>query len=81
MNMKDVDLSSNTNVQDFLKNINEMINNPGAVHTYKRYTPDAEQQKIAVEITNEIKLLIIDILLGDITAEEFVDKMVKKQRN
>lgn len=81
MNMKDVDLSSNTNVRDFLKNINEMINNPGAVHTYKRYTPDAEQQKIAVEITNEIKLLIIDILLGDITAEEFVDKMVKKQRN
>ncbi|MFS0877114.1 extracellular solute-binding protein [Solibacillus isronensis] len=78
MNMKDVDLSSNTNVQDFLKNINEMINNPGAVHTYKRYTPDAEMQKIAVEITNEIKLLIIDILLGEITAEEFVDKMVKK---
>lgn len=78
MNMKDVDLSSNTNVQDFLKNINEMINNPGAVHTYKRYTPDAELQKIAVEITNEIKLLIIDILLGEITAEEFVDKMVKK---
>src|SRR5690606_12163041 len=78
MNMKDVDLSANTNVQDFLKNINEMINNPGAVHTYKRYTPDAEVQKISVEITNEIKLLIIDILLGEITAEEFVDKMVKK---
>lgn len=78
MNMKNVDLSSNTNVPDFLKGINDMINNPGSVHTYKRYTPDAEMQKIAVEITNEIKLLIIDILLGDITAEEFVDKMVKK---
>ena len=78
MNMKNIDLSANTKVPDFLKGINDMINNPGSVHTYKRYTPDAEVQKIAVEITNEIKLLIIDILLGDITAEEFVDKMVKK---
>ena len=55
-----------------------MINNPDAVQMYKRHTPNAEEQKIAVEITTEIKLLIIDILLGDITAQEFVDKMVKK---
>ena len=78
MNMKNVDLSATTNVPDFLKGVNDMINNPDAVQMYKRHTPNAEEQKIAVEITTEIKLLIIDILMGDITAQEFVDKMVKK---
>ena len=78
MNMKNVDLSATSNVPDFLKGVNDMINNPDAVQMYKRHTPNAEEQKIAVEITTEIKLLIIDILLGDITAQEFVDKMVKK---
>lgn len=78
MNMKNVDLSTSSNVPDFLKGINDMINNPGTVQIFKRQTPNAEEQKIAVEITNEIKLQITDILLGEITAEQFVEKLTKK---
>lgn len=75
MNLKDVDLSGNDNVPEFLKNVNEMINNPGAIEVFKRYTPEGEDQEIAIEITEEIKLQIIEILMGRIDAEGFVEKM------
>lgn len=78
MNLKNVDLSANTNVPKFLTGINDMINNPSAVQIYKRNTPNAEEQKIAVEITNEIKLQLVEVLLGKKTAEQFVDTMTKK---
>lgn len=78
MNLKNVDLSANTNVPEFLTGINEMINNPSAVKIYNRFTPNAEEQKIAVEITNEIKLQLVEVLLGKKSAEQFVEIMTKK---
>lgn len=78
MNLKSVDLSGNTNVPKFLTGINDMINNPSAVQIYQRHTPNADEQKIAVEITNEIKLQLVEVLLGKKTAEQFVDIMTKK---
>lgn len=80
MNLKNVDLSANTNVPEFLKGINDMINNPGEVAIHKRNTPEGEDQDIAVEITNEIKLQIVNILMGEISAEEFVENMTKKAK-
>jgi len=80
MNLKNVDLSSNNNVPEFLKGINEMINNPGQIQIYNRNTPEGEIQDVAVEITNEIKLQIVEILMGRITAEEFVEKMTNKAK-
>ncbi|MGG0720191.1 ABC transporter substrate-binding protein [Robertmurraya massiliosenegalensis] len=75
MNLKNVDLSANNNVPEFLKGINEMINNPGQIQIHNRKTPEGDEQEISVEITNEIKLQIVEILMGRITAEEFVEKM------
>lgn len=81
MNLKNVDLSANNNVPEFLKGINEMINNPGAINTYERSTPtDTKEQEINVEITNEIKLQIVEILMGRIDAEEFVERMTNKAK-
>ncbi|MFP3917463.1 ABC transporter substrate-binding protein [Lysinibacillus telephonicus] len=81
MNLKNIDLSANNNVPSFLKGINEMINNPGAIQIYERNTPvDAKEQEINVEITNEIKLQIVEILMGRIDAEEFVQRMTNKAK-
>nr|WP_106779579.1 extracellular solute-binding protein [Lysinibacillus timonensis] len=81
MNLKNVDLSSNERVPEFLKGINAMINEPGQVQIHNRNTPESqEEQDIAVEITNEIKLQIVEILLGNITAEEFVQRMTTKAK-
>lgn len=80
MNLKNVDLSANNNVPEFLKGINEMINNPGQIQIHNRITPEADEQEISVEITNEIKLQIVEILMGRITAEEFVENMTKKAK-
>lgn len=81
MNLKNIDLSTNNNVPSFLKGINEMINNPGAIQIYERNTPvDAKEQEINVEITNEIKLQIVEILMGRIDAEEFVQRMTDKAK-
>ncbi|GAA0345455.1 hypothetical protein GCM10008967_39860 [Bacillus carboniphilus] len=81
MNLTGVDLSSNDNVPEFLKGINDMINNPGAIEIHDRNTPEGKEQEIAIEITNEIKLQIVEILMGRITAEEFVDIMTKKAQD
>ena len=75
MNLSNVDLSANNNVQEFLKGINDMINNPGTVEVYKRYTPEGADQEIAIGITDELKLQIIEILMGRTDAEGFVQKM------
>jgi len=80
MNLKKVDLSANNNVPEFLKGINEMINNPGQIQIYKRKTPEGVEQEYAVEITAEIKLQIVEILMGRIDAEEFVKNMADKSR-
>lgn len=80
MNLKNVDLSANSNVPEFLKGINDMINNPGTVQIHKRNTPEGDEQDIAVEITAEIKLQIVEILMGRISAEEFVENMTKKAK-
>lgn len=80
MNLKNVDLSTNNNVPEFLKGINEMINNPGQIQVYDRKTPEGDLQDVAVEITNEIKLQIVEILMGRINAEEFVQKMTDKAK-
>ncbi|RKJ20255.1 extracellular solute-binding protein, partial [Butyricicoccus sp. 1XD8-22] len=81
MNLKNVDLSSNNNVPAFLKGINEMINNPGAIQIYERSTPtDTNEQEINVEMTNEIKLQIVEILMGRIDAEEFVERLTNKAK-
>ncbi|BDH61872.1 hypothetical protein MTP04_20020 [Lysinibacillus sp. PLM2] len=81
MNLKNVDLSSNNNVPAFLKGINEMINNPGAIQIYERSTPtDTKEQEINVEMTNEIKLQIVEILMGRIDAEEFVERITNKAK-
>ena len=75
MNLSNVDLSANNNVPEFLKGINDMINNPGTVEVYKRYTPEGKDQEIAIGITDELKLQIIEILMGRTDAEGFVKKM------
>ncbi|MDQ0415485.1 ABC transporter substrate-binding protein [Mesobacillus subterraneus] len=80
MNLKNVDLSANNNVPEFLKGINDMINNPGQIEIHQRNTPEGDEQDIAVEITAEIKLQIVDILMGRISAEEFVENMTKKAK-
>lgn len=81
MNLKNVDLSSNDRVPEFLKGINDMINSPGQIQIHNRNTPEGqEEQDIAVEMTNEIKLQIVEILIGNITAEEFVERMTNKAK-
>jgi N-acetylglucosamine transport system substrate-binding protein len=81
MNLSGVNLSENENVPEFLKGINDMINNPGAIEVHNRITPEEADQEIAIEITNEIKLQIVEILMGNITAEEFVENMTKKAKS
>lgn len=81
MNMKNVDLSANNRVPEFLKGINDMINQPGQIEIHNRNTPEGEdEQAIAVEITNEIKIQIVEILLGQIDADEFVQRMTNKAK-
>ncbi|MDZ5710993.1 extracellular solute-binding protein [Jeotgalibacillus haloalkalitolerans] len=80
MNLQGVDLSGNENVPEFLKGINDLINNPGAIEIYNRAQPTGEEMEIAVEITNEVKARSVDILMGKITAEEFVKAMADKSR-
>lgn len=81
MNMKNVDLSANNRVPEFLKGINDMINEPGQIEIHDRNTPEGDREKeIAVEITNEIKIQIVEILLGQIDAEEFVNRMTNKAK-
>lgn len=82
MNLKNVDLSTSERVPEFLKGVNEMINQPGQIEIHDRNTPEGEkEQDIAVEITNEIKLQIVEILMGNITAEEFVERMTNKAKD
>ena len=78
MNLKGVDLSANDRVPQFLKNINDMINDPNEVELYSRITPEGEDLAVAVDMIPEIYLQIVDILLGEITAEQFVENMRNK---
>ncbi|RKQ32528.1 extracellular solute-binding protein [Oceanobacillus halophilus] len=78
MNLKNVDLSGNENVPEFLKGINEMINNPGTIEVFNRNTPEGDDQKIAIDMTDELHLQIVEILMGNIDAEEFVQVMREK---
>lgn len=76
MNLENVDLEENKNVPTFLKNVNETINNPGQVVVSKRNTPEGEKLDLAIKISDEVKKQVVPLLLGKITAEEFIDKIV-----
>ncbi|GAA0590041.1 N-acetylglucosamine/diacetylchitobiose ABC transporter substrate-binding protein [Virgibacillus siamensis] len=84
MNLRGVNLSKNEKVPQFLKDINEIINNPGKVEMYDRKTPEEEELEIAIEVSDKVKSMVVPLLLGKINAEEFVEEMqgtVKQLRN
>lgn len=75
MNVQGVDLADNDNVPEFLKDINEIINNPGMIEVHKRITPEGDDLDISIKISDEVKTQLVPLLLGRITAEEFVEKV------
>ncbi|WP_286137394.1 extracellular solute-binding protein [Bacillus sp. 7894-2] len=80
MNLKNVDLSKNEQVPEFLKGINDMINNPGSIEIYNRNTPEGKDQKISIEMTDELHVQIVELLMGRIDAEKFVQTMRDKAK-
>ncbi|HET7626820.1 MAG TPA: ABC transporter substrate-binding protein [Bacillales bacterium] len=78
MNMKGVDLSSNPKVPDYLKDANEMINNPDKVAIHHKNHP------MGADLETPISNALVSLLLGKIDAEQFCQKAeqaAEKYRN
>ncbi|WP_407701357.1 ABC transporter substrate-binding protein [Virgibacillus senegalensis] len=68
MNMTDVDLTGNDNVPPYLTEANEMINDPEQVQIYNKPHP------MSSDLETPIGDALTSLMLGNITAEEFVEK-------
>ncbi|MFC4557588.1 extracellular solute-binding protein [Virgibacillus kekensis] len=68
MNLKGVDLSSNENVPQYLIDANAMINDPEQVQIYHKPHP------MSADLETPISSALVSLMLGNITAEEFVQK-------
>ncbi|WP_430791316.1 ABC transporter substrate-binding protein [Virgibacillus flavescens] len=68
LNMKGVDIASNENVPAYLKDANEMINDPEQVSIHHKPHP------MSADLETPISDALVALMLGDIDAEEFVEK-------
>ncbi|MGY0692107.1 ABC transporter substrate-binding protein [Virgibacillus sp. FSP13] len=78
MNLTGVDLSTNENVPEYLIDANAMINDPEQVQIYNKPHP------MSADLETPISDSLVSLMLGNITAEEFVqeaEKAAKEYRN
>ncbi|SDJ35383.1 carbohydrate ABC transporter substrate-binding protein, CUT1 family [Salimicrobium halophilum] len=68
MNLQGVDLTGSEEVPSFLIEANEMINNPGKVQIYQKPHP------MSADLETPISNSLVSLMLGNITAEEFVEE-------
>ena len=68
MNLQGVDLASSEEVPSFLIDANEMINDPEQVQIYQKPHP------MSSELETPISNSLVSLMLGNITAEEFVEE-------
>ncbi|ALX50702.1 ABC transporter substrate-binding protein [Lentibacillus amyloliquefaciens] len=68
MNLQGVDLSSNENVPQYLIDANEMINDPEQAQIYHKPHP------MSADLETPISDSLVSLMLGNITAEEFVEE-------
>ncbi|SDK00721.1 N-acetylglucosamine transport system substrate-binding protein [Sediminibacillus albus] len=68
MNITEVDLSSNENVPPYLNEANKMINDPEQVQIYNKPHP------MSSDLETPIGNSLTSLMLGNITAEEFVEE-------
>ncbi|QHT48731.1 extracellular solute-binding protein [Bacillus sp. SB49] len=71
MNLQGVDLSSSEEVPPFLIEANEMINDPEQVQIYQKPHP------MSSELETPVSNSLVSLMLGNITAEEFVEEAEK----
>ncbi|GGJ87147.1 hypothetical protein GCM10007063_07040 [Lentibacillus kapialis] len=78
MNLQGVDLASNDNVPQYLIDANKMINDPEKVQIYHKPHP------MSADLETPISDSLVSLMLGNITAEEFVkeaENAAKEYRN
>ncbi|WP_245154008.1 ABC transporter substrate-binding protein [Jeotgalibacillus proteolyticus] len=68
MNVAGVDLTENENVPEYLKEANEMINDPEQVQIYQKPHP------MSADLETPIGNALLSLMLGNITAEEFTEE-------
>ena len=68
MNVAGVDLTENENVPQYLKEANEMINDPDQVTIYQKPHP------MSADLETPVGNSLLSLMLGNITAEEFVEE-------
>ncbi len=71
MNLTGVDLSTNENVPEYLIDANAMINDPEQVQIYNKPHP------MSADLETPISDSLVSLMLGNITAEEFVQEAEK----
>ncbi|WP_425445488.1 ABC transporter substrate-binding protein [Virgibacillus ndiopensis] len=78
MNLTGVDLSTNENVPEYLIDANAMINDPEQVQIYNKPHP------MSADLETPISNSLVSLMLGNISAEEFVkeaEKAAEQYRN
>jgi N-acetylglucosamine transport system substrate-binding protein len=71
MNLNGVDLTKNDKVPEYLMNANAMINDPDIVQIYEKPHP------MSADLETPIGNALISLMLGNMTAEEFVAEAEK----
>lgn len=71
MNLNGVDLTQNENVPEYLMEANAMINDPDVVQIYEKPHP------MSADLETPIGNALISLMLGNMTAEEFVAEAEK----
>jgi N-acetylglucosamine transport system substrate-binding protein len=71
MNLNGVDLTKNDKVPEYLMNANAMINDPDMVQIYEKPHP------MSADLETPIGNALISLMLGNMTAEEFVAEAEK----
>ncbi|GGA66764.1 ABC transporter substrate-binding protein [Ornithinibacillus halotolerans] len=71
MNLNGVDLTQNENVPGYLTEANAMINDPDVVQIYEKPHP------MSADLETPIGNALISLMLGNMTAEEFVEEAEK----
>ncbi|WP_042143074.1 ABC transporter substrate-binding protein [Paucisalibacillus sp. EB02] len=71
MNLNGVDLTQNENVPEYLMEANAMINDPDLVQIYEKPHP------MSADLETPIGNALISLMLGNMTAEEFVAEAEK----
>lgn len=73
MNLNGVDLTQNENVPEYLMDANAMINDPDVVEIYEKPHP------MSADLETPIGNALISLMLGNMTAEEFVAEARKSR--